>query len=64
MCFSKPHVVIIPCHSAIDRPYFFSMEGKYEAGPWVGHGVDEGIIDSYVAGSLAGQRSFPNSADH
>lgn len=28
------------CHSAIDRPYFFSIEGKYEAGPFVGQGGD------------------------
>ena len=24
---------MIFCHSAIERPYFFSIEGKYEAGP-------------------------------
>jgi Domain of unknown function (DUF4260) len=31
---------MIFCHSAIERPYFFSMEGKYEAGPCFGHGAD------------------------
>ena len=26
------------CHSRIERPYFFSIEGKYEDGPCLGHG--------------------------
>jgi hypothetical protein len=30
---------MIPCHSAIGRPYFFSMDGKYDAGPCFGQGV-------------------------
>jgi hypothetical protein len=38
MCFSRPHPVMICCHSAIGRPYFFSIDGKYDAGPCVGHG--------------------------
>jgi len=33
MCFSSPQATMICCHSAIDFSYFFSMEGKYEAGP-------------------------------
>jgi hypothetical protein len=36
MCFSKPQLAMICCHSAIERPYFFSMDGKYEAGPRFG----------------------------
>jgi hypothetical protein len=28
------------CHSAIERPYFFSMDGKYDVGPCLGHGGD------------------------
>jgi hypothetical protein len=31
MCFSKPQSAMTCCHSAIERPYFFSMEGKYGA---------------------------------
>jgi hypothetical protein len=33
MCLSRPYFPMMPCHSAIERPYFFSMEGKYDAGP-------------------------------
>ena len=33
MCFSSPQASMICSHSAIDVPYFFSIEGKYEAGP-------------------------------
>jgi hypothetical protein len=29
---------MICCHSAIERPYFFSMDGKYDAGPCFGQG--------------------------
>jgi len=39
MCFSFPHAKIISCHSKIDLPYFFSIEGKYEAGPSLGQCV-------------------------
>ena len=35
---SSPEPAMICCHSAIERPYFFSMDGKYEAGPCFGHG--------------------------
>src|SRR5438067_11336821 len=35
---------MMSCHSAIERPYFFSMEGKYEAGPVLGHGGDCSLI--------------------
>src|SRR5262245_16925464 len=38
MCFSRPQPAMICCHSAIERPYFFSMDGKYDAGPCFGHG--------------------------
>jgi hypothetical protein len=30
---------MISCHSAIERPYFFSIEGKYEDGPCFGQDV-------------------------
>jgi hypothetical protein len=40
MCFSRPQPAMIPCHSAIERPYFISIEGKYDAGPCFGHGAD------------------------
>jgi hypothetical protein len=26
------------CHSPIERPYFFSIDGKYEVGPCFGQG--------------------------
>jgi hypothetical protein len=32
------------CHSAIERPYFFSMDGKYDAGPCFGHGGDCSVM--------------------
>ena len=38
MCFSRRQSAMIRCHSAIERPYFFSMDGKYEAGPCFGQG--------------------------
>src|SRR5215472_13614201 len=38
MCFSRPQPAMICCHSPIERPYFFSIDGKYEAGPCFGHG--------------------------
>jgi hypothetical protein len=38
MCFSRPQPAMTCCHSAIERPCFFSMDGKYEAGPFFGHG--------------------------
>jgi hypothetical protein len=38
MCFSRPQSAMICCHSAIERPYFFSMDGKYDAGPFFGQG--------------------------
>jgi hypothetical protein len=38
MCLSSPQAAMICCHSAIERPYFFSMDGKYDAGPCFGHG--------------------------
>src|SRR5438132_6956302 len=44
MCLSRPHSPMMPCHSAIERPYFFSMEGKYDAGPVLGHGGDCSLI--------------------
>jgi hypothetical protein len=37
---SSPQAATIFCHSAIERPYFFSMDGKYDAGPCLGHGGD------------------------
>lgn len=40
MCFSRAQSAMIFCHSAIERPYFFSMDGKYDAGPCLGHGAD------------------------
>jgi hypothetical protein len=30
---------MIFCHSAIERPYFFSIDEKYDAGPCFGHGA-------------------------
>ena len=33
MCLVIPLLRISVFHSAIGRPYFFSIEGKYEAGP-------------------------------
>jgi hypothetical protein len=38
ICFSRPQFAMICCHSAIERPYFFSTDGKYEAGPCFGQG--------------------------
>src|SRR5262249_34670231 len=38
MCCSRPQPAMICCHSAIERPYFFSMDGKYDAGPCFGQG--------------------------
>jgi hypothetical protein len=29
---------MICCHSAIERPVFFSIDGKYDTGPFFGHG--------------------------
>src|ERR1035438_4709111 len=40
MCLSRPHFTIIFCHSEIGRPYFFSIDGKYEAGPCLGRGAE------------------------
>ena len=39
MCFSSPQSAMIFRHSAIERPYFFSIDGKYDAGPCFGHGA-------------------------
>lgn len=47
MCLSKPHSSMIFCHSAIDRPYFFSIEGKYDVGPTFDQGEDSVAIDDY-----------------
>jgi hypothetical protein len=44
MCLSSPQPAMICCHSAIERPYFFSMDGKYEAGPCFGHGGAFSVI--------------------
>ena len=33
MCRFNGHDLMIVCHSLIGRPYFASMDGKYEAGP-------------------------------
>jgi hypothetical protein len=41
MCVSSPQSRITVCHSAIERSYFFSIEGKYEAGPCFGQDVDD-----------------------
>jgi hypothetical protein len=43
ICFSRPQPAMICCHSAIERRYFFSMAGKYEAGPCFGHGGACGV---------------------
>jgi hypothetical protein len=40
MCLSRPQSVMMLCHSAIERPYFASIDGKYDAGPCFGHGAD------------------------
>jgi hypothetical protein len=32
------------CHSAIERPYFFSMDRNYDAGPCFGHGGDCSVM--------------------
>src|ERR1039457_6021678 len=40
MCLSVPHSAMILCHSAIEQPYFFSIDGKYDAGPCFGQGAD------------------------
>ena len=52
MCFSRPQLAMICCHSAIERPYFFSMDGKYDAGPCFGHG-------GACSGYRAALRYFP-----
>src|SRR5207253_8813441 len=44
MCLSRPHFPMMSCHSAIERPYFFSTEGKYDAGPVLGHRGDRSLI--------------------
>jgi hypothetical protein len=36
------------CHSAIDLPYFFSIDGKYEAGPCFGHGGECWVTTNYL----------------
>ena len=47
MCFSAPQAPITACHSAIERPYFRSIDGKYDAGPCLGHLVrSSGLICS------------------
>jgi hypothetical protein len=38
MCFSWPQAAMICCHYATERPCFFSMDGKYDAGPCFGQG--------------------------
>ena len=38
MCLSRPQSVMTFCQSEMERPYFFSIEGKYEGGPTFGHG--------------------------
>lgn len=38
MCLSRPQLAMTCCHSAIERPYFFSVDGKYDGGPCFGHG--------------------------
>lgn len=40
MCFAGPQSRMMACHSAIERPYFFSIEGKYDAGPAFGQRGD------------------------
>src|SRR5664280_649340 len=40
MCLSRPLSTMILCHSAMERPYFVSIDGKYEAGPCFGQGAD------------------------
>jgi DNA-binding transcriptional LysR family regulator len=44
MCLSSPQLAMTCCHSAIERPYFFSMEGKYDDGPCFGHGGDCSVM--------------------
>ena len=44
MCFVSPLPAISRCHSAMDRPYFFSIDGKYDAGPRAGQGADCSVM--------------------
>src|ERR1700733_12887229 len=44
MCLSRPQPAMTCCHSAIERPYFFSMDGKYDAGPVFAHGGDCSVM--------------------
>ena len=58
MCLLTPHSEIIDCQSAIERPYFFSIEGKYDAGPCFGQGGD-------CSGTIhASDRSIASSTVH
>jgi predicted transcriptional regulator len=47
ICFSRPQLAMICCHSAIERPYFFSMDGKYDAGPCFGQGGACSVMLTY-----------------
>src|SRR5689334_2321691 len=44
ICFWRPQSAMIRCQSAMERPYFFSMEGKYDAGPCLGQGADCSVV--------------------
>jgi hypothetical protein len=58
MCFSWPQFMMISCHSDMGRPYFFSIDGKYEAGPCFGHGAENsGTGESPSSGHWQNQHS-------
>jgi len=41
---SMPQPAMTACHSEIERPYFFSIDGKYDAGPAFDHGGENSAI--------------------
>ncbi len=47
VCFSRLQLAMICCHSAIERPYFFWMDGEYDAGPCFGQGGSCSVMLTY-----------------
>src|ERR1700753_2237363 len=53
LCLSRPQASMTCCQSAIECPYFFSIDGKYEAGPCLGHGADSSGMLSFLSNHLS-----------
>ena len=63
MCLSRPHFTMIFCHSEIGRPHFFSIDGKYEAGPCLDQGAENsGTSKSPPSGFRAESTPFESCA--